>query len=522
MKKVRKIFALILSCLMLFSVAACGGEDYSGEVIDDENDILSGTINVMLLKTGFGTAWLDNVAAAFNEKYPDVKIKIDTSTDRKKVYGEATSKSDKYDIVMLEYPLNDNLDCLEPIDDVYSYKNKGEDKSVADKLIPLYLDYLNVKGHYYQIPSFVGAYGLVYNSDYIYDNELPVTTEEFKALCNKLKNIDHLTPIIFAGETGTEYWNFIYCTWFAQYEGREAYNAALHGKAKNESGEYVFDPKTAYLDGGLKAMQVCEDLLWYDNGYIHPDSVGYTAFKLAQRDFLKGQAAIMYNGSWLVNEMQVLFPNGTESDFKMMKVPVISAIREKCTTIYDDAELAALVRAIDNGATALSGSGYDVNEEDFARVKDARSFYYAGAENATACVPVNARNKTLAKRFLAFMYSDEGIMRHAEAKAGNVLPVRSSEFKRNVTSDNAFLNTSYDIMFNNEVFFNNPIIAVTPYCKSAKYSMIEKQFGSPSPSDRVRAVVSFNEKKELWTANDNDKYWTELITSGLIKEKPQI
>lgn len=521
MKKARKIFALILSCFMLFSVTACGGEDYSNEVIDDENEILSGTINIRLLETGYGVAWLENVAVAFNEKYPDVKIKIDTSTERQQVLGDITGKSEKYDIIMHEVSLNKFLDCVEPIDDVYSYKNKGEDKSVSEKLNSIYPDFLKVNGHYYQIPSFVGAYGFVYNSDYIYDNEIPVTTEELKAICYKLKNTDHLTPIIFSGETGTGYWDFVYCTWFAQYEGREAYTAALHGQVKGANGEYSFDPKTAYLDGGLKAMQVCEDLLWYDNGYIEPNSTGLQ-FIIAQRDFLQGKAAMMYNGSWLMNEMQLQFPDGPEFDCKMMKIPVISAIREKCTTIADDTELAALIRAIDNGDTSLSGSGYDVNEEDFIKVKDARSFYYAGAEAASACVPVNARNKTLAKRFLAFMYSDEGIMRHAEAKAGNVLPVKVSEFKRALTTDDTFLKTSYDVMFHNDVFFNNPLIAVTPYCTDTNKaaSMIEKQFGSQSGKDRTRAVDSFNAKKTLWTENDNDKYWTELISNGLIKERP--
>ena len=148
----------------------------------------------------------------------------------------------------------------------------------------------------------------------------------------------------------------------------------------------------------------------------------------------------MYNGSWMFNEMQLQFPNGTDSDFKMMKVPVISAIREKCPTISDDKELAALVRAIDGGATSCSGEGYDVSEEDFACVKKARNFYYAGAESASAVIPVRARNKTIAKRFLEVMYSEESIMRHAEAKAGNVLPVKSSEFKRDLKTDDVFEN----------------------------------------------------------------------------------
>ena len=517
MNKFKKILASILGCFMLFSMTACGNENFEGESVDDVNDVLSGTLNIRMFEGGYGTAWLDNVAQAFNEKYPDVKIKIFPSTERLQILGEVTEKTDKYDIIMHESEFQDYIDCLEPIDDVYAYTNKGENKTVAEKLIPIYLDFLKTNGHYYRIPSYVGVYGLVYNADYIYDDEIPVTTDELLATCQNLKS--SIKPIIFSGELGTEYWNFIYCTWFAQYEGRDAYTAALHGQAADENGEYKFNPATAYLDGGLKAMQVCEDLLWYDNGYIKSDSTGLQ-FIVAQREFLKGQAAIMYNGSWMFNEMQLQFPNGTDSDFKMMKVPVISAIREKCPTIKDDAELAALVRAIDAGSTALTGNGYDVGEADFVYVKNARNFYYAGAESASAVIPVNARNKTIAKRFLEVMYSEESIMRHAEAKAGNVLPVKSSEFKRELKTDNAFLKTSYGILFNNDVFFNHPVIAVTPYCTDAKANMIEKQFGSQALADRKRAADSFEAKKQLWTRNDNDKFWTELMNKGLIKERP--
>ncbi|MBQ6921665.1 MAG: hypothetical protein IJQ66_01100, partial [Clostridia bacterium] len=80
MKKFKRVLALICSGVMLFSLAACGGgEQYDKEVIDDSSDTLSGTVNIRLLETGYGTAWLDGVAAAFNRKYPDVKIKINGS-----------------------------------------------------------------------------------------------------------------------------------------------------------------------------------------------------------------------------------------------------------------------------------------------------------------------------------------------------------------------------------------------------------------------------------------------------------
>lgn len=509
----KKAIAGVCCLCTAFSMAACGGggSSFQSEVVDLEQDILSGSLNIRVWDGGFGLKWLDNVIVEFNEKYPDVDIEVFDSTERQQVFGDIVGKGEKYDIIFSDALLSDYAEeCLEPIDDVYAYTNKGESSSVGDKLIDIYREYLNNKGHYYQLPSQVGTYGIVYNNDYIKDDQIPVTTEELKALCTTIKGVK---PFIFSGEAGTNYWNYIYSTWFAQYEGRAAYSAALSGQIIDETGALKYDPKSTYLDGSLKAMQVCEDLLWYSNNNIVTNSTGLQ-FIIAQRDFLKGQAAMMYNGSWLFNEMELMFPNGPESDFKMMKVPVISAIREKCTTIEDDAELAALVRAIDAGETSFDG----VNEADFATVKDARSFFYAGAEGATGVVPINARNKQLAKRFLSFMYSEAGIEAHASSMVGCILPVKN--FNVDIDTDNTFMETSYQILLNNEVFFNNPVIAVEPTCTETVAGMIEKQFGSQNSADRTRAVDSFEAKKTLWTQNDNEKFWNTLISMGYIKERP--
>ena len=166
----------------------------------------------------------------------------------------------------------------------------------------------------------------------------------------------------------------------------------------------------------------------------------------------------------------------------------------------------------------MTGDGYEVNEADFVKVSEARSFFYAGSEGATGVIPINARNKQIAKRFLTFMYSEEGIKAHASAKAGNILPVKELNFT--ISTDNSFTETAYNILLNNEVFYNNPVIAVSPLCTDTVATAIEKQFGSQNSKDRTRAVDSFEAKKALWTASDNEKFWNALISAGYIKERP--
>lgn len=518
MSMFKKAIAAVCCICTAFSVGACGKSNFKEESADLENDIFSGSLNIRLWDGGFGEEWLDNIIVAFNEKYPDVEVDVSSSPERQQVFGDIIGLGSKYDIIFSESLLSDYAEeCLEPLDEVWAYTNSGESMSVGEKIMPIYAKYLNLRGHYYQIPSYVGSYGIAYNNDYIRDDEIPVTTDELKALCETLKS-ETLTPIIFSGEAGVNYWDYLYYTWYAQYEGKEVYSAALSGQSIDENGEYYFDPQTAYLDGGLKAMQVCEDLLWYENGYIDLDSAALS-FMIAQRSFLKGEAAMMYNGSWLFNEMQLMFPDGPEYDIKMMKAPVISAIREKCNKIESDEELSALVRAIDAGETALSGEGYSVSQEDFDKVSEARNFFYAGSEGATGVVPINARNKQIAKRFLSFMYSEKGIEQHALAKAGNILPVKN--FNVEIETEDVFTETAYNILLNNEVFFNNPVIAIPARCTKDLYmGSIELQFGSQKKSDRTRAQDSFNAKKDAFTKDNNDKFWTELLNKGYITSKP--
>ena len=225
---------------------------------------------------------------------------------------------------------------------------------------------------------------------------------------------------------------------------------------------------------------------------------------------------MMVCGSWLTNEMGELYPDGPNSELRMMRTPVISAIRKHCDSIQDDNELAALVRAIDNGVDQLEGEGYSVSQEDYDRVKDARSLCYIGAEAMTGVVTKNARNKQLAKLFLKYLYSDEGIMLHAGANVGAVLPVVGYDFSAVLDENDAFKTSAIDILSESQIMFNTlKDAAFKPYCTATDMN-IEKQFGSLSAADRVRAAVSFEAKKAKYTANDNREFYNELRLAGLI------
>ena len=74
MSILKKAMAGVCCLCTAFSLCACGGgENFQSEVVDLENDILSGTLNLRVWDGGYGLKWLDNVIVEFNEKYPDWK-----------------------------------------------------------------------------------------------------------------------------------------------------------------------------------------------------------------------------------------------------------------------------------------------------------------------------------------------------------------------------------------------------------------------------------------------------------------
>lgn len=518
------VFVLIVSIvtgIIVVAVINNTEDERQGEQITSGDHFIgdtsvSGQLNIRLLKLGFGDKWLNNVIKDFKEAYPNVTVKKSDTEERTVIFGEIISSSPRDDLYFNEHLLWDYTEgYLEPIDEVYSYQWQDEERSVKDKLLPSIANTYNVNGHYYNISSYVSWYGITYNADYIADEEVPNTTEELKALCGELKS-NSVTPIIFSGQAGLNYWNQMYCTWFAQYEGKKAFDAMQLGQIVNADGTLSYDPSALYLLGAKESMQVCEDLLWYNNGYVDKMSVGYQ-YMHAQKKYLDGEnVAMMVNGAWLLNEMSELYPDGLSFDLRPMKTPIISSIINKCTTIENDAELSALIDAIDAGNTSLTGEGYDVNQADYDKVAEARNLCYIGGEGANVCIPKAAKNKELAKLFLKFMYRDSSIKSHAAGDAACILPVTGFELDKSLTKSHIFRKECIQQLQSSEyLYLNFKDYIFNPYITKVG-SNIEQQFASASTQDRERAAKSYQNQVDKYTQNNSKAYYDVLELEGII------
>ena len=125
---------------------------------------------------------------------------------------------------------------------------------------------------------------------------------------------------------------------------------------------------------------------------------------------------VSIRGNWVFGEVDEL----KEKNVKMMRTPVISALAEKLDTVADDAELSALVAAIDNvldngAAVSLTGSDYDVSQADWDRVYSARTMIYNNGSEHAMIVNKYTNAMDGVKKFIQYYYSDEGLAKFVNA-----------------------------------------------------------------------------------------------------------
>lgn len=505
------------------SASSGGGSSSVNEPITPWDESVSGALTLRVWEGGYGVKWLENVAAGFQQRYPNVSVDIKPTVERKTIFSEvAGGINTKYDIYFLDTNLRDYQDLLVDLSDVYESPAYGEEVAIGDKINSTFSRvYDGSKGAKIGIPAYTGTYGVVYNTEYISD--FPVTTDGWKALCDEIKQ-DYGTAmysLIFSGDTGVNYWHPVADTFVAQYLGLQAYDYMQVGR--NAQG--ALDPTVSYDISQLYAAQAIEDLLWYENGYIDPLSTGYQYLQ-AQDEFMAfGSAAMMVNGSWMMTESDTVL-DSVEFDFAMAKVPVLSAIikHADCATIADDAELTALIKAIDKGDKSLSGNGYDVDQKAYDHVAEARNIAYASGEGSGAFVPkkVGAERNALAKLFLKYMYSEEGIIKFTQACNGAILPLKAEmqpdmsilpDFNPKAAT---FLESAYEIAMNSNLTIRrNGVAAITSFVYPSTAGCYEVMFGSTDASDRMRAQAGYDAKKTEWSANNYEKWYMEMQAKGL-------
>ncbi len=448
MKKVlKRVLAAGLVGLMCVGVTACGGSGGGGQAGKN------GYLKISIENRGYGTDWLTAMVEEFEKESGinvDVNIKVGASGGAA-FDSELESLSSDTDLFITKRgwfaedvykgtisAKGQSYDCLyADLSDVWaSVVDEGSDLTIADKMNDLYDEAFDIEGKYYALPWAGGVYGLVRNVNVwndlgLTEEDVPYTTDQLFALCDKVKG--DVAPFIYSLED--EYYTAWSPIFFGQYEGVEAVNNFMSGKDPDgEVSQYVYT-----YDGQVEAIKVIETLMDDANGYQHAKSTSID-FTSMQGQFLNGAALFSVNGSWLENEMGANFAS---ANVDMIKTPVISSIVERLS-FKDDAKLVEVIKYVDEvdaGNSPKKPAG--VKDEDIAIVTEARHYsYMAGGVDHRAYVPSYSAHIEEAKEFLKFMYSDKGLNIYYETLNGATLPatpvngytseIEMTEFRKSV------------------------------------------------------------------------------------------
>ncbi len=473
-KLCKKLLSVLCAALVMTSslgLVACGkGAD--GET----------TLEVNIWDAGYGYKWLEQTLDAFKEedwvksKYPNLEIICEADgSDAYKTKIDAGERSNTVDLFFgsgLDSYFGKDVNGKEFFADltetVFNKTVPGENITVKDKMLPTYVDSIryyekgqdsnspDVPFKSYTFPWASGMDGILYNADHLesMDLEVPLTTDQFIEYCKKISdgkyfdyNNKEYGDYAILRDAGGAYWEYIYPTWWAQYEGVEAYRNFFNGVTK-VGDDYRFGPEIFEQKGKLYALTAFEEILKWDNGYVYKKNAGLD-FMQAQTNFLKGEGVFYANGDWFSREMEttaaaIKKEYGIEYDIRMMRVPVISDIIERTPTITNDETLRSVIRCIDAGFATVQAAKSDptnaemnailnVSEADYAIIVEARGMIHAIGPTHHAVVPSYAKGKEVAFDFLTYLATDKAQEIYLEYTGGASLPFDYDLQRKNPT-----------------------------------------------------------------------------------------
>lgn len=398
MKKIKRVFAVLLSCVALtLSFAGCADNSARSSATE---------IQICFWKSGYGIEWIDEIIKGFNESQSEYHATREPSTNASSIIQTLDLGADNY-VDLYFTMLNTNLynSDFTKLDDVLDSKATGENVTIRSKYDEAILDGVKEEDGTTRFLTYGNGWGgLVYNADVIdgVKYTVPRTTKELEKLVAQLAS-EGKTPFkLWSNPETNGYWNYIVSAWEAQYDGLDYYYNnmfMLKDEKGNSPSKEVFTAK----DGRFKALETAEKLLTQE--YVHRSIV--STVTLAQSAFVAGDAVMMVTGSWLLNET-----SGSNGNFFIMKTPVISSIVEKLeNTKMSDSTLAKIIDEVDAGKT----SSELCSDADFNRIKEARNVMYNNAPEHFVFIPDYSPAKEGAKEFLRYFYSDKGTLEFYKA-----------------------------------------------------------------------------------------------------------
>lgn len=336
-----KVFVLVLSLVTMaymftgFSMRSTANAANSANSKISDND-LSGTFTYWSAFSGDSMKWDQGRIAAFEKKYPKIKVNAQFVTDSAGINNgkllAAIAGGNAPDLIIADdyasaysFAANGTFLSWQPYMDTLGIK--------IDSFIKGYKDIIYYKNTPYLIPQDGNALMLYYNPKMFKEagldpNKPPTTIEELDKAAEKLsiKNADG------------SYQRFGFIPWLDS--GNDAYTWPFF------FGSNIYDTKTGKLT--LTDKNVVATFNWlrsYGKKY-NPEKIqafvsGAGGMFSPDHPFMTGKVAMTITGNWFTNALRIYAP---KAEFKVAPVPVPAGGRVRSTT------LGANVFAIPKGA----------------------------------------------------------------------------------------------------------------------------------------------------------------------------
>lgn len=486
----KKTKIVLLALASLSTLASCGKGGSQG----DPN-----TIQIYAWESGTGKEWLQKIVDSFNASQSEYKATLETSTNSSTITKTLdVGTSNPYDLYFTNLATFQYYDFFEPFDDVLNFKHEGESMTIGEKFYPGFLDAeKDPKDGKHRVLNYGNnVAGIVYNRDLVDENNLPRTTNELADLVLDLQS-KNITPWLFYNQPGdlNGYWNYVSTAWAAQYDGLDYFYNNLMA-LKDADGKSPSRSIMEKKDGRYEALKVMEDIITPST--THQQCTN-TQFTTVQTLYLKGEAALTINGSWLLNE------NKSNANVALMKTPVISSIVKKLeNTKMSDETLSEIVKQIDEGAT----TSVLCSDNDFSRIKEARNVIYNNAAEQYIFAPTYSNALEGTKEFVKYLYKDSSILTYMNTLHLPFTARLSDKSLYDDSKDSSWAKSLFEIAENKGLMMQMSRSSVyrdhgvNPFCNI----MTAQSFLASNPKDRKNAEQVWNsllakvdEEWEAWT-----------------------
>lgn len=392
-RTVKKIFSLTTSLLLTLGCAACSIDFGDLESQSSSKDTTGKTeILISVYAAGYGQGWIDKACEIYEESHPEYTFKIRANSRMfetvKTELDNGTCGSDIVLIADYDYLNLSTSGKLMELSSVYSETIPDTETTVKDAVAKEQYEYRLVGGNndkIYGIPwqdSY--ASGFVYNKTMFEEKgwSVPTTMDEFFALCDTIAETTDIAPLVYGGGQQNAYQSMTPLHWLVQYYGYDYMQNTFEKYESPEQFNYT-------SEGRLKAYETLAKMLkgTTENGenIALNGSKGFTA-QGAQREFIKGNAAMVTCGPWFLTEMKSLLVDYPDLEVGYIPIPHINADKK------------------------------DVNGNDSSDVG------YSLAANLLA-IPANAKHADVAKDFLVSMFTKESYTTFVNENNGMTRPV---------------------------------------------------------------------------------------------------